>query len=158
MMNLRHLTHLKLHNKCSDELMEALALSCSKLNIFDAREEGTYTDLGLTQLSRCQELTDIILSNRDMTNNKLLTGKSVAVLLIELAKLCRLVCGPKLMAEAVELIQNFGSWKGYRSLQAGSHCTIVQIRVDQMTNRSLLKEHLIFQIYTEDNLKSAGLG
>ena len=65
MGSLSCLTHLKLSNCCTDQLLAVIGINCKSLEVLDAEEDSEMmtTDHGLAFLSNCSKLTTIILND-----------------------------------------------------------------------------------------------
>ena len=65
MGSLSYLTHLKLSNCCTDQLLAVIGINCKSLEVLDAEEDSEMmtTDHGLAFLSNCSKLTTIILND-----------------------------------------------------------------------------------------------
>lgn len=63
--SLSHLTHLKLSNCCTDQLLAVIGTNCKNLEVLDAEEDSEMmtTDHGLSFLTNCVKLTTIILND-----------------------------------------------------------------------------------------------
>lgn len=63
--SLANLTHLKLSNCCTDQLLAVIGTSCKNLEVLDAEEDSEMmtTDHGLAFLANCSKLTTIILND-----------------------------------------------------------------------------------------------
>ena len=62
---LSNLTHLTLHTKCHDGLLDTISKTCPKLKHFESRQDPLFSDMGLSQLHNCRDLVSIILTDRD---------------------------------------------------------------------------------------------
>jgi len=109
--SLRQLTHLKISNCCTDQLLAVLATSCPQLKVFDAEEDSemSITDHGLAFLSNCRQLNSVVLNDDgdeyDYEDRYFgVSGKGIAHLIITLPKLTLLVCEPYLMREAIKFL------------------------------------------------------
>ena len=96
-----HRANIILCKQVTDKLVQEIGKSCPNLRWFEAPHDDYLSDHGLVQLANCPHLTSIILSGRD---RGYLSGKSVAVLLVKLASLELLVCGPRMKSEATDLL------------------------------------------------------
>ena len=90
----------------TDKLVQEIGKSCPNLLWFEALHNDYLSDHGLVQLANCAHLASIILSDKHKRKRDrgYLSGKSVAVLLVKLASLEVLVCGPRMKSEAMELL------------------------------------------------------
>ena len=63
--SLTGLTHLKLSNCCTDQLLAVIGANCKSLEVLDAEEDSEMmtTDHGLAFLANCQKLRTVILND-----------------------------------------------------------------------------------------------
>ena len=111
MGSLKNLTHLKLSNCCTDQLLAVIGANCKNLEVLDAEEDSEMmtTDHGLAFLANCPKLHTVILNDAgdeyDYEDRYFgITGKGVANLLIALPKLSLLMCEPYLLREAIKFV------------------------------------------------------
>jgi len=111
--SLSYLTHLKLSNCCTDQLLAVIGTNCKSLEVLDAEEDSEMmtTDHGLSFLTNCVKLTTIILNDAgdeyDYEDRYFgITGKGVANLLISLPRLTLLICEPYLLREGIKFVHS----------------------------------------------------
>ena len=111
--SLSYLTHLKMSNCCTDQLLAVIGINCRNLEVLDAEEDSEMmtTDHGLSFLTNCTKLTTVILNDAgdeyDYEDRYFgITGKGVANLLISLPRLTLLMCEPYLLREAIKFVHS----------------------------------------------------